>query len=229
MVPAELFPLSLSPLFHPPLRLPRSSPCCRRSSLPSTRTQSLRMGRASNPQGAAASSPRQHSRRRFCRHCPRTSSTLKSQIPTWTRSRPQQPSSAGFRPATPSEWPLRLPVSVGCKGLMAPACRACVSLGFTRGWRPWSASLHTSGRRNRHSGMVASFQVRRLRCSSFLVGQVCGMPNLQGWADQGPAGLTRGPPLACPAGARSASRVPVGTLPWRIPNRSFRIHGLRIL
>ena len=63
----------------------------------------------------------------------------------------------------------------------------------------------------------------------FLVGQVCGISNLQGWADHGPAGLTRGPPLAYPAGARSASRVPAGILPWRILNRSFPIHGLRIL
>ena len=147
-----------------------SGPCRRRSYPPSTGMQSLRTGRPSNPLRPAASSPRQHRRRRFCRHCPRTSPKLKSQIPTGTGSRPQQPSSAGFRPATPSGWPVRLSVSLGCKGSVAPACRASVSLGLTRGWSPCSASSHMSGRRHRQSGMVATFQVRRLTCSSFLVG-----------------------------------------------------------
>ena len=78
---------------------------------------------------------------------------------------------------------------------------------------------------------------RTLRCGCvllgapvniFLVGQVCRISNLQGWADHGPAGLTRGPPESSRwCQRRGSGRVIVGVLPWRIFN--FRTHGLRIL
>ena len=79
------------------------------------------------PQGPAASSPRQRSRRRFCRHRPRTASTPKPQIPARTGSRRRQPSSGGFRPATPAERPVNRSVSLGCQGPAAAARRAGLS------------------------------------------------------------------------------------------------------
>ena len=106
--------------------------CRRLFSLPSAKTQSLRMDRASNPQKPAASSPRQHSRRCFRRLRPRTSSTPKSQIPSRTGSRHRQPSSGGFRQATATERSIKCSASLGCEGPAAPACRA-VSAPVPRG------------------------------------------------------------------------------------------------
>ena len=124
MVRTELFLLSCAPPSPPPSRRPRSSPRCRRSSLPFTGTQSLRTDRPPNPQRPAPSSPRRHCRRRSCRHCRRTSSAPKSQIPAWTGSPRRQPSSAGFRPAAATERSVSRPASPGCKASAARARRA---------------------------------------------------------------------------------------------------------
>ena len=97
-------------------------------------------------------------RRRFCRHCPPTSSTLKSQIPTGTGSRRRQPSSGGLRPATPTVRPVKVPASLGCKRPAAPACRAvpapvprgrgvtlyAASVTDSTCWRPPSAASSVS-------------------------------------------------------------------------------------
>ena len=123
---AGLFPLTFLPPFSPTLRQLQFGPR-RRSSLPSAKTRSLRAGRASNPQGPAASSPCQRSRRRFCRRRPWTASTPKSQIPTLTGPRRRQPSSGGFGPATPAERPVSRSVSLGCQGPAAAARRAVPS------------------------------------------------------------------------------------------------------
>ena len=76
--------------------VPDRVPGRRRSSLPSAKMQSLRTGRASHPQGLAASSPRQHSRRRFRGRRPRIAPAPKSQIPIWTGFRRRLRSSGGF-------------------------------------------------------------------------------------------------------------------------------------
>ena len=162
-VPAELSPLVRTPPSPPPLRRPRSGLCRRRSSLPSAKTRSLRTGRASNPQGPAASSPRQHRRGRFCRHCPRTGSTPKSQIPTRTGSRRRQPSSGGLRPAAPTERPAGLSASSGCRGPAAPECRA-VPAPVPRGrGATWSSASVTDSACRRPPSAAGS--VNRSGCS----------------------------------------------------------------
>ena len=118
-VGTHLFLLSCASPHPRPSRRPRSSPSCRRSSLPSTGTQSLRPGRAPVPQRPTGSSPRRHRPETILQTLPADCLHPEIADPDPDRISPPTAIVCRLPPSNPTEWPVRLPASLGHKGSAA--------------------------------------------------------------------------------------------------------------